>query len=260
MITAEIWRKLDDLIYDIYCCKDSVGLRTVFLNEVAEILPYDAAFFDLKGTYRGKTFYYDPISVAFQKEALDCYYEKYVDKDYVSWALTQPDDYSVYRDSDLISDSARERSSFYREWLEPQGLSHGCGAIIACKGIIYGTVTFARQKSMPDFSDKDMEVLRVAGRHLCLKFFQLYPSGIAYVENQEEHAGFCSHYHLTERENELCHLLYNGVPTREIARLLCISINTVNRHIANVYRKVNVNSRLELMKAMAPFADTNADT
>lgn len=260
MITAEIWQKLNDLIYNIFRCNDSVELRTVFLNEIAEVLPYKMAFFDLKGTYRGKTFYYDPISVNFPKESLDLYYQKYADKDYASWVLSQPDDFAVYRDSDLVPISVRESSSFYREWLEPQGLSHGCGAIITYNKTIYGTVTFAREKSMPDFSDGDIEVLRAVVRHMGLKFYQLYPSGIAYDENRDEHTGFCEHFHLTERENELCQLLYKGVPTKEIARLLCISINTVNRHIANVYRKVGVGSRLELMKLMGQFRISDLKT
>lgn len=253
MFTHETWQRLDETIYQIYQAADLVVLRTVYLKNIAETVPYQAAFFDLKGSYRGKQFYYDPVAINLPAKALDAYYQKYADKDYTSWALNQFDTCFTYRDSDLISEPVKERSSFYREWLEPLGLSHGCGAIIAYDGIVYGTVTFARKKGDSDFSDSEIAMLDTTVRHLCLRFHQLYPSGITYGEKGTDIDSFQQRYHLTEREIRLCGLLFNNHSTKEIARMLCISVNTVNRHIANIYQKVGINSRMELMRKMMAF-------
>lgn len=250
MADSKVWRQLDEIIYNIYSSGDSTQLRTGFLRDIAPCFYYSSAFFDLKGTYRGRTFYYDPIAVNLPREQLDLYYSRYADKDYTSWVLNQPESYAVYRDSDLISGAVQRQSALYREWLEPLGLLYSCGAIVSYGDMIYGTVTFSRREGEGDFSDSDMEILRILVRHLCLRFHQLYPSGIAYGRQGEEHTAFRERYNLTPREDELCHLLYTDVSTQEIARLLCISINTVNRHIANIYQKVNVNTRLELISAM----------
>jgi HD-GYP domain-containing protein (c-di-GMP phosphodiesterase class II) len=48
---------------------------------------------------------------------------------------------------------------------------------------------------------------------------------------------------LSEREVEVLRLVARGSTNREVARLLSISVKTVNRHVENVYGKVGVTSR-----------------
>jgi DNA-binding NarL/FixJ family response regulator len=52
--------------------------------------------------------------------------------------------------------------------------------------------------------------------------------------------------HLTEREKEILQLLIKGNSYKEIAGSLFISVETLNSHIKNIYRKLNVHSRSEL--------------
>jgi DNA-binding NarL/FixJ family response regulator len=51
---------------------------------------------------------------------------------------------------------------------------------------------------------------------------------------------------LTKREMEILNLLIKGLSYKEIASAIFISIETLNSHIKNVYRKLNVHSRGEL--------------
>jgi DNA-binding NarL/FixJ family response regulator len=51
---------------------------------------------------------------------------------------------------------------------------------------------------------------------------------------------------LTEREKEILRLLIKGNSYKEIAALIFISVETLNSHIKNIYRKLNVHSRSEL--------------
>ncbi len=50
---------------------------------------------------------------------------------------------------------------------------------------------------------------------------------------------------LTVREKEVLELVYDGYTNPDIAEALCISINTVKKHIRNLYEKLGVNSRME---------------
>lgn len=52
---------------------------------------------------------------------------------------------------------------------------------------------------------------------------------------------------LTPREQEVLDLALAGTSTREIAALLFISERTAESHLANIYRKLNVRSRVELL-------------
>ncbi len=53
---------------------------------------------------------------------------------------------------------------------------------------------------------------------------------------------------LTEREREVLKLIAEGLTSREIADTLYLSINTVERHRANVMGKLNLHSRADLIK------------
>ena len=55
---------------------------------------------------------------------------------------------------------------------------------------------------------------------------------------------------LTPRERELCGLLVEGLNHAAIAQRLFISEKTVRNHVSNIYAKVGVTSRLELIQAI----------
>jgi len=50
---------------------------------------------------------------------------------------------------------------------------------------------------------------------------------------------------LTQREREVLSLVWEGKRNREIAARLCISENTVEMHLKNIFRKLNVSNRLQ---------------
>jgi DNA-binding CsgD family transcriptional regulator len=54
-------------------------------------------------------------------------------------------------------------------------------------------------------------------------------------------------YGITRREQEIMALLVEGKSNKEIEDQLCISFSTVKNHVYNLYRKLEVNSRAQLM-------------
>lgn len=56
-----------------------------------------------------------------------------------------------------------------------------------------------------------------------------------------------SEYHITEREFSVITLIKEGLTNKEIASELNISVNTVNNHIANIFAKTEVRSRIDLL-------------
>ncbi len=57
-------------------------------------------------------------------------------------------------------------------------------------------------------------------------------------------------YKITEREFSVIQLICEGYTNKEIARELSISVNTVNNHVANIFDKTNVRSRIDLLKLL----------
>jgi DNA-binding NarL/FixJ family response regulator len=58
---------------------------------------------------------------------------------------------------------------------------------------------------------------------------------------------FRTKYKLSRRETEIIHLIKDGVQNKEIAVMLNLSIQTVETHRKNIYQKLQVSSRIELV-------------
>ncbi len=52
---------------------------------------------------------------------------------------------------------------------------------------------------------------------------------------------------LTAREKEIAGMLLKGKSNKEISDLMCVSIETVKSHLQNIYRKLGVKSRMEVL-------------
>lgn len=60
-------------------------------------------------------------------------------------------------------------------------------------------------------------------------------------------------YRLTRREGQILEQMILGLPYKEITGILNISRNTLKRHIANIYVKVGVKSRLALISILQEY-------
>ncbi|MCW5918018.1 MAG: response regulator transcription factor [Ferruginibacter sp.] len=52
---------------------------------------------------------------------------------------------------------------------------------------------------------------------------------------------------LSDREREIMFHTVNGLDAKSIAQILNISLNTVHNHIANIYKKLHVNSKAQII-------------
>ncbi len=64
---------------------------------------------------------------------------------------------------------------------------------------------------------------------------------------------FHAFYKITDRELNIIDQLVSGAANREIASALGITHNTLKRHIANIYIKLNISNKVELMNLLRDF-------
>lgn len=67
---------------------------------------------------------------------------------------------------------------------------------------------------------------------------------------------------LTDREKQVLELMVSGKTIARVADVLKVSVNTVNHHAKNIYRKLNVHNRSELARkaASSGFLDQETQT
>ena len=68
---------------------------------------------------------------------------------------------------------------------------------------------------------------------------------------------FYTQYNISEREREIIEALAKGKTNKEIASELFISINTVKTHIKNIYRKLDIKNRVQLLHKIKITNESN---
>lgn len=84
--------------------------------------------------------------------------------------------------------------------------------------------------------------------------YEYAPAGVAQTGRwRQKCAQFAQHYHLTPRQEEMLVMLAKGYSTSFMQDALVVSGHTVKAHIYNIYRKVDVHSRQELIERLETF-------
>lgn len=79
-------------------------------------------------------------------------------------------------------------------------------------------------------------------------FFLKYAERMfSYIDDKKVLEPIFDKYNISKREQEILELILNGKSNREIEDMLYISIHTVKNHIYNIYQKLGVNSRYQLV-------------
>jgi DNA-binding CsgD family transcriptional regulator len=68
--------------------------------------------------------------------------------------------------------------------------------------------------------------------------------------NPPDLSRIASLYNLTRREREIIHLVIAGKTSKEIEEALFTSLKTDKSHLSNIYRKLKVKNRLQLMNVI----------
>ncbi len=242
------WELISEIINHMNSIEDIDKMRLYFLQKTKKLIDYDFADFSLGEVYDSTYLkLVQPIVVSnfskkFEEDFMSKYESYYGEIDYVKWVFSNCES-TVYRESDLINEDIRKKSPFYIEYLEPSGLIYLAGMSIIDNGVFAGAVTLYRTKMKNDFSDRDLYVLKQLLSHLEFRLkninqFDLY--------NHREKK-YIDKYHLTLREYEIIRLICKGYTNLEISETASICINTVKKHINNIFTKVGVKSRGHLI-------------
>ncbi|MFC1724458.1 response regulator transcription factor [candidate division KSB1 bacterium] len=90
-------------------------------------------------------------------------------------------------------------------------------------------------------------------------FVKYYLGGKTINDNKAALNLVVGKYNITRRESEIIALILQGKSNKEIMDLLHLSLNTVRNHIYNVYQKLKVNSRTQLINVIMEYSEKEPD-
>jgi DNA-binding CsgD family transcriptional regulator len=248
VLQEQEWEYLSEVIRQMNSISEIDKMRLHFLKMIQNIVDYDFAEFSLGEVYDSTYLkLVDPVVVSnfsssFEVEFMDQYESRYGDIDYVKWVFSSQESI-VYKESDLIREDIRKKSPFYLEYLEPSGLVHVAGMSIIEDSVFAGAVTFYRKEEKEDFAARDLYILKALLPHLENRLKAMDHMDLYHHRDKK----LLNEHHLTLREYEIIRFVCAGCSNLEISQRAGISIPTVKKHINNIFEKVGLKSRAQLI-------------
>lgn len=243
MLQEKEWIFLNEIAHMIHDTEGLDEMRTNLMDLLTILIPNSSASFYL-GNPEGEKIFYKPLANNICQKDIDNYLTYGEAMDYTV-PIFKAGRAIAYKETDLFEDCFRENTPFYNEFLA-HGLEYPLALCIAENGICYGALSLFRSKKMGDFNDRDIFILNQLNKHLLTKIkleFNKEKSKIAKDVITISHSP-----QLTNRELEIVTLVLEGLSNEEISKALFIEIGTVKKHVHNIYCKLDVKNRIQLLK------------
>lgn len=251
-----IWLGILNLIYRIHS-SDSVGkMGDTILKQINWLVPFDQALFflaDDNGVIRVVA------SEGFEDDFIELYETNFKKYDYAS-GIKIAGNSIVYRDSDIIERTVFLQSSFYNQFCEPNHILHGIHVVLIYDTKYYGEIVLFRDDNTinaTNFGETAEFILNLLKEHLSIACSRIIKDQFRTIQEKEVASlginpedKYRVMYNLTKRECEVLMYLLEDKSTTQICDDMIISINTLKKHIANLYKKLKVSSRVQLIQKL----------
>lgn len=242
------WLVLNNMIYKIYTTDDEIIMRRNFIEQLRMLIDYDSADFFVAGkNVEGELV--RPVLYNCSRSHVDLYSQI----DY-SRGIMFTGQSLVYRETDIISDEKRLKKDYYQNVYRPNNWHYSLQMIISRDKKFLGVVTFYRNMGKDNFQYEDIFILDMLKDHLSFRMnkdflrSEIREEKLTIKETVEK-------YQLTKREETILGFLMDGADNTQICNELVISLNTLKKHILNIYRKLGIRNRVQLFKMVREHSE-----
>ena len=217
------WPRLRDYLLHVSTCHTLDECMLTACVEMQKVIPFDAT----AGIFRT----HDNLNIAgIGREVCQEAYNRYYRK-------CRP------RTPESLIDWRRYDGEYAVDFCRPNGMYKAIRCEVPGHPIWLAVL---RSRRAPDFSEPDADTLALIEDYLsCL--FAGFEKLKAPPDRQFSAEGIAERFApLSPREAEVCSLLSSRLNTAEIAARLFISPRTVERHVENIFEKLDVRSREQL--------------
>ncbi|NLK24249.1 MAG: LuxR family transcriptional regulator [Clostridiales bacterium] len=249
MLKENEWITINRVLLEIYEIKNVNELAERLLKMIRMLIPYSNGYFlvfDKDEEINRKESSFIGIKESIQEKYLSYFYNV----DYLKYIYEFTKETETYRDTDILDDSIRKKTEFYTDFLRPNNIPFGAGILLMKDEKMLGIINLFRSSELGDFSDKDMYILDALKFHLANILYDIISKKEEKTEVNKVVQVMALNNDLSEREVEVIKLINEGKTNAQIAEILLISLSTVKKHVYNIYSKIGVKSRMQLVAYM----------
>ena len=153
--------------------------------------------------------------------------------------------------SDLLTPREFRNLPIYTDYFRHRDVADQLVAVLKARDARSSLVVFSRSRR--GFGDRDRAVVRLLLPHLqhSVRHRRRLAALTSSAAGRRDPLAPELWARLTDRERDIVACLATGGTDQRIARTLAISPRTVGKHLENVYRKVSVSGRVELVAALS---------
>lgn len=245
-LTDTQWTMINEIIKKIYLDDISQVLENV-THGLSKLINYSHSMYHYYKLSGKKTVALDYHSIDLSQEVLNAYIDKFENIDYIAWYSDIPIS-RAYRDTDLMDDESRETSELMTEWMQPNNMYFCLSSTVAHHKIAFAGLSFFKTREDGDFTDDEKRILSIINDHLSIKFFL---SSVTAADTQDNSEHYFKKYKLSNKEMEILEEIKNGVLREDLPEKLCISENTLKKHLSHIYEKLQINRFEQLLQLLA---------
>lgn len=242
------WIVLNNMIYKIYTTEDEFVMRSDFLEQMHMLLDFDGADFFVAASSQPRELE-RPAMYACGENHTQLYSLLDYSREILFLGKSM-----VYRETDMITEARRQQKEYYKKLYRPNGWQYSMQMIIAYDKKFLGVVTFYRAMGKDNFQYDDIFILDMLKDHLAYRLQTDHQR----AERREEKLTIkdaVRKYQLTKREETILGFLMDGADNIQICDELVISLNTLKKHILNIYRKLGIRNRVQLFKMVREHSE-----
>lgn len=242
-VTANNWSVLNNIIYKIYTTEDAQQMRERFLEQLKMVLDFDGAEFYLTDLVDSKRFV-KPVQYNCDIDGGKMFHEM-LEKSTATFRGKS----IVFRGTDVVPSTIRTKEAFYKEYFIPNNWQYSAHLLLGDGDTCVGLISLYRSIGKDNFDADDIYILDLMKDHL-LHRLGMERMERAAIQEKLTVTEATEHYNLTKRESAILRRLMQGQNNNQISEELQISVNTLKKHVLNIYRKLNINNRVQLFKAI----------
>ncbi|HHU81815.1 MAG TPA: helix-turn-helix transcriptional regulator [Firmicutes bacterium] len=240
---SNFWTKINNFLVRVGAERTVQGFQRTILSQIGDLVPYDAsaAWFEMGPTCPLKLC--DALGIS----------EEWVTAHNKYYYKIAPPDADLERKKVSFANYKlfRRHTEYYQDFLRPLGIRYGAGIILHD---LRGKPSLTLCLTDPKYNyEKDRQIplfLETIQPHL-----ENYYSYFNLISEQSSNEFYPAELQdgcktLSKREAEVAGLLCQRLTIAEIASRLLLSPRTVESYVANVYEKLKVRNRRELLERL----------
>lgn len=241
---------INDLVYEIYALQNIQDIPSAIFRQLHLVIPCEYISLFLNYEHNPETLLAgEPLCYPESFAAVEREYHNYARQDDLLWILHARDS-KLVRESDVLDETKRLHSDLYRKCYQGCNVYDTLQLTIVAHQELLGILTLFRTPAQGTFQAEDMFYLRAIGMHLNAAFYPLL-----HPTTNPSPAGATSptpvsDIRLTAKEREILNHLLQFEENEDIAAALNIRENTLHKHLQNLFRKYNVQSKWELLRKL----------